>query len=94
MRKVFVALLAAALLALGLATTTASAAAPPPLGHPGCKGLEIALQSHLNGRFFGDSPSGNPNASVGPGAFIRVTGLTFPVVEWVRDTQGICEPRR
>ena len=91
MSKIFVALLAAALLALGLATTSALAAAPyPPQESPGCKGLEVAIQSHINGY---KSPSGNPNASLGPGAFIRLNELVGSVEEWVRDTQGLCEGR-
>ena len=71
MKRVFVPLLSAALLALGVGASSASAAAPPPFASPGCGGLIVAQTNHISG-FFG--ASGNPNASAGPGYFIKGQG--------------------
>jgi hypothetical protein len=71
MRRVFVALLSAALLALGIGASSASAAAPNPSESPGCGGLIVAQTNHNSGPF---GASGNPNASAGPGFFIKGQG--------------------
>lgn len=44
----------------------ASAAAPPASGSPGCGGLIVAEFNHASA-----GASGNPQASAGPGYFLR-----------------------
>jgi hypothetical protein len=68
MKRAFVALLSAALLALGVGASSASAAAPNPSGSPGCDGLIVGLLNHGSGPV---GASGNPNASAGPGYFLQ-----------------------
>jgi hypothetical protein len=54
--------------AVAVAVPTASAASPPPVpGTPSCGGLVVAQTNHNSGPF---GPSGNPNASAGPGSFL------------------------
>jgi hypothetical protein len=57
---------------LAVSASPATAAPPEPEGHPGCNGLYAAA---LN-QFFGPiaSPSGNPNAAIGPGPFLSEGG--------------------
>ena len=64
LRVVTTGVLAAVGLALG--TSAARADAPPPVLSPGCEGLIVAATNHESGVF---GPSGNPNASTGPGFF-------------------------
>ena len=71
MKRVFVPLLSAALLAIGVGASSASAAAPNPSESPGCGGLIVAQTNQNSGPF---GASGNPNASAGPGYFIKGQG--------------------
>lgn len=91
MRKVFIVLLSAALLALGVAASSASAivgGAPEPSESPGCNGLSVARDNHISGPF---GASGNPNASAGLGYFIKGQGDGVPFeIELTREFS--CQP--
>jgi hypothetical protein len=54
--------------AFALPTSSALGAAPPSSGSPGCTGLIVAEFNHNSGSF---GASGNPNASAGPGYFLK-----------------------
>ena len=55
-----------AVAAFALPTSSALGAAPPSAGSPGCTGLIVAEFNHNS-----IGASGNPNASAGPGYFLR-----------------------
>ena len=77
-------ILTGGLLAVGafaFSSSPALGAAPPAFGSPGCNGLIVATFNHNS---FG--ASGNPNASAGPGYFLRQG--TAAAVHGVR--QGNC----
>ena len=55
--------------ALLLAAPAARADAPVPVpGEPGCLGRIVAITNHISGV---GGPSGNPQASTGPGFFLQ-----------------------
>lgn len=64
MRRAFVALLSAALLALGVGASSASAGAPPAAGSPGCNGLAVAAENHSDGHGPGFTHGGESPGSV------------------------------
>jgi hypothetical protein len=57
-----------AVVAFVLSASPANSAAPPAFGSPGCKGLIVATINHISGV---NGASGNPNASAGPGYFLK-----------------------
>ena len=71
---------------LAVSASPAMAAPPEAEGHPGCNGLYAAA---LN-QFFGppDSPSGNPNAAIGPGPFLSEGGAGEDIREDRAETCG------
>jgi hypothetical protein len=57
-----------AVAAFALSASPANSAAPPAAGSPGCNGLIVADTNHMSGPY---GASGNPNASAGPGYFLK-----------------------
>lgn len=70
-----------------LAVSASPATADPPeaAGHPGCNGLFAAALNQFYGSF---SPSGNPNAAIGPGAFLSEGGAGEDIREDRAETCG------
>jgi hypothetical protein len=57
-----------AVAAFAFSAAPANSAAPPATGSPGCNGLIVATFNHNSGVL---GASGNPNASAGPGYFLK-----------------------
>jgi hypothetical protein len=51
-----------------LSSSSPLGATPSSVGSPGCNGLIVATINHTSGDF---GASGNPNASAGPGYFLK-----------------------
>jgi hypothetical protein len=57
-----------AVAAFAFSASPANSAAPPATENPGCKGLIVATFNHNSGVL---GASGNPDASAGPGYFLK-----------------------